>query len=301
MEYLWIYLSLAAGTFQAFRNATSKKLAKKLKPTAVTLVRFSYAIPLVVIYLLALNSLGINIGDFTLPVLYFSLLAAVFQAIANSLLVYLFQFKKFAVSVNFASTDEIFAAIFGILLFSQFINFWGWVAIFISAFGILYSNLNKEKVGLKQFMHQFTQKSTMIGLASGAFFAFSSFMITFSNRAFHGGNVLANSAMTLLIVLVLQTIILLIDIYIRNREQLQIIMQNKQVDFLIGTSSGLGSICWFLAFSLANIAYVRTVGKIEIVWTFLFTHLLFKEKLRNYEWIGITFTAAGIILLAFTA
>jgi uncharacterized membrane protein len=136
-----------------------------------------------------------------------------------------------------------------------------------------------------------------IGLASGLAFALASFTVRFTNDGYIAGDLALNAGMSLLIVLLIQTAILLVYHLVCDREQLKLMMQHKGTDLIIGTSSAMGSICWFLAFSLANVAFVRTVGQIEVVWTILAAHLLFREPLKQNEWIGIILTASGITLL----
>jgi drug/metabolite transporter (DMT)-like permease len=288
MEYLWIYLALAAGTLQTIRNATSKTLTQQLRPHAITLVRFGYAIPFTVLYLMLLFVLGFKLGGVTGSVCFFALLTALFQITGNFLLVSLFRYKNFAVAVNFSKTDFVFAAVLGVLVFGQLISFWGSAAIVLALVGAFYANANKGNV---------EAKTVGIGLASGLAFALASFTVRFTNDSYRGGDLALNAGMSLLIVLVIQTTILLVYHSVWDRDQLKIVMKHKGTDLIIGTSSAMGSICWFLAFSLANVAFVRTVGQVEVVWTILASHLLFKERLKSNEWFGILLTVLGITLL----
>jgi drug/metabolite transporter (DMT)-like permease len=291
MELLWVYLSLAAGTLQTIRNATSKTLTKQLRPHAITLVRFGYAIPFTLLYILLLVLWQFQLGELTYSVFFYALLTALVQITGNFLLVSLFRYKNFAVAVNFSKTDFVFAAIIGAMFFGQYISFWGIIAIILALVGAFCANANKGTLDTK---------TVCIGLASGLAFAIASFTVRFTNDSYAGGDLVLNAGMSLLIVLVIQTTILLLYHLVWEREQLKIVMQHKATDLIIGTSSAMGSICWFLAFSLANVAFVRTVGQIEVVWTILASHLLFKERLKPNEWVGITLTVFGIMLLVFS-
>ena len=49
----------------------------------------------------------------------------------------------------------------------------------------------------------------------------------------------------------------------------------------VGTLSGCGSACWFTGFAIAEVALVRAVGQIEIVFTLLFSRFYLKESSRR--------------------
>ena len=59
----------------------------------------------------------------------------------------------------------------------------------------------------------------------------------------------------------------------------------------------LGSIGWFTAFAMQNAAYVRALGQIELVFTFIATVLFFRERINRTEVLGIALVVAGIMIL----
>jgi len=59
----------------------------------------------------------------------------------------------------------------------------------------------------------------------------------------------------------------------------------------------LGSVCWFTAFTIQNAAYVRALGQIELLFTFIATTMFFRETVDRREVIGIALVIAGIVLL----
>ncbi len=66
---------------------------------------------------------------------------------------------------------------------------------------------------------------------------------------------------------------------------------------LVGISGGLASIGWFSAFTLQNASYVRALGQIELVFTFIVTLFWFREKVSRTEVLGIVLIMGSIILL----
>ena len=69
----------------------------------------------------------------------------------------------------------------------------------------------------------------------------------------------------------------------------------------VGLSGALASIAWFSAFTLQNAGYVRALGQVELIFTFVATTLFFKEKVRFMEAVGTGLVAAGIVVLLFVS
>ena len=62
-----------------------------------------------------------------------------------------------------------------------------------------------------------------------------------------------------------------------------------QFDVGVGALSGCGSACWFTGFAIAEVALVRAVGQVEIVFTLLFSRFYLKEILRRADVAGRAF------------
>ena len=61
----------------------------------------------------------------------------------------------------------------------------------------------------------------------------------------------------------------------------------------------LGSVGWFTAMALQNAAYVRAVGQVELIFTFLTSVIVFKEKVTVNEIFGTVLIVGGILVLLF--
>ena len=90
-------------------------------------------------------------------------------------------------------------------------------------------------------------------------------------------------------------------IALREPVQLQKVTTHWRPAALVGVSGGLASIGWFSAFTLQNATYVRALGQIELLFTFVVTVLFFKEKVTRAEIIGIVLITAGILIVLMTA
>ncbi len=70
---------------------------------------------------------------------------------------------------------------------------------------------------------------------------------------------------------------------------------------LVGISGGLASIGWFGAFTLQNATYVRALGQIELIFTFVVALLVFREEVSAKEIAGIVLIVASIIVILLAA
>ena len=68
----------------------------------------------------------------------------------------------------------------------------------------------------------------------------------------------------------------------------------------VGVVGMLGSVCWFTAFTLQNAAYVRALGQIELLFTFIASIFFFGEKVTRSELLGILLIVTAILLILLT-
>ena len=99
------------------------------------------------------------------------------------------------------------------------------------------------------------------------------------------------------VVLILQSAIMGVIIALREPGQLQKVTTHWRPAALVGVSGGLASIGWFSAFTLQNATYVRALGQIELLFTFVATTMFFRETVDRREVFGIILVVAGIVLL----
>jgi uncharacterized membrane protein len=64
-----------------------------------------------------------------------------------------------------------------------------------------------------------------------------------------------------------------------------------------GLTSMLGSMGWFTAFALQTAAYVKALGQVELVFTFLFSVFWLKEKSSGKEIGGHRLIVGSLLLI----
>jgi drug/metabolite transporter (DMT)-like permease len=75
------------------------------------------------------------------------------------------------------------------------------------------------------------------------------------------------------------------------------VLKSWKVSGWVGVTGMMGSVGWFTAMTIQNAAYVRALGQIELVFTFVAAHFFFREKTTRLELFGILLVVAGILVL----
>jgi drug/metabolite transporter (DMT)-like permease len=275
---------------QTFRNALQSKLSTSVTTSGVTLARFIFAPPVALAYLALLYFFS----DQAIPVFtnkfYFTvLIAAILQIAATSLMVVLFKQRNFSVGAGLAKSEAIVAGILGTFFFGSQLSIFGWLGILIGAVAVFILSGGGKK-------GQLSLKTVAIGLACGTCFALTSLLVREASQLLsvpfpH------SAAWVLLWVLCIQTFMLVAYISIKNRGTFMVLRQHTKRTLATSISSCLGSICWFSAMALQQVAYVKTLGQIEVLFTMLIAFFWLKNPVEKHEIIALLLIAFAAILV----
>ena len=151
---------------------------------------------------------------------------------------------------------------------------------------------------MKLFLKNLISKTTIIGLVSGFFLALS--VVYFRAAALTLENFESNfekALGTLFFGLIVQTTVLTIYIYYFEKEQFSKLYKKKFESFGAGIAGFLATISWFYAFTLIQSSFVRALGQVEIIFSYISSRFYFKEKIKINEIIGIVIFVTGILIL----
>jgi drug/metabolite transporter (DMT)-like permease len=295
---LWIPLTIGAAFFQNIRSALQKHLSGKISTLGAAYVRFIYALPIALIYLYGLAAyMDAPLPDINSKFLLFSFLGGICQIMFTVFLLWLFSFRNFAVGTTLSKLETVMVAIFGLLLLSDTLTSTVVIAIAVSALGLIILSIGQSKLSVANALAGLWQKSTLIGLSCAAWLGLSVVLFRAASLSLQLDQFLMAAAFTLLIVLALQTLIMGVLLAVRDYEEFKKVFIYWRPACAVGISGGLASIGWFSAFTLQNASYVRALGQIELVFTFVLTVFLFREKVSRAEIIGIVLIMGSIILL----
>lgn len=275
---------------QTFRNALQSQLSSSVSTSGVTLARFLFAPPIALVYLLVLYSVSDQIIPlFNQQFLLIVLAASLLQIAATSFMVILFKQKNFAVGAGLAKSEALVAGVLGTLFFGSQLSLFGWIGILVGGAAVFVLSGGGKKGEL-------SLKTIGIGLACGTCFALTSLFV---REASHMLNVPFphSAAWVLLWVLCIQTLVLSSYIFIKDRSIFTALKNNTTKTLATSATSCLGSICWFSAMALHHVAYVKTLGQIEVLFTMLIAIFWLKNKVARHEVIGLLLIAAAAVLV----
>ena len=285
---LWIPFTLLAAFMQAWRNAFQKQLSKEVAVAGVTLARFIWASPLALLYLCMLYQWQpVALPEFSAGFAGFIVAAALAQIVATALMVKLFQLKNYAIGAGLAKSEAVLAAVLGVVFFGEGLSWLGWGGVTLGGIAVFLLSGGSFK--------QLSAKVLLLGVGSGLAFALTSLWVRQASLVLglpfpHG------AAWVLLLVIVLQTLILLLWLWARAPQTIVALWQRPRLTLLISLCSCLGSIGWFTAMSLESVAFVKTLGQVEVLFMLLISAYVFKEKLQRTDTLGL-----GLIVLAAVA
>lgn len=294
---MWAIFAVCAAFVQNLRFMLQKHLAATgLTPAGATFARFVWSVPMTLAIVgVVLWAKGIQMPILNSLFFGFAMLGGVSQILATVAVVKLFSYRNFAVASTFKKTEALQAAILGIIILGDFVSPLGWLALMIGLVGVVL--LSAQPLSGK--MNLFTP-ATGLGIGAGFLFGVSGVAYRAASMAFGSNDFVVRALVTLSFVVCFQTLVM--SVYLRYREpsEMQKVFKAWRVTFFVGLFGMLGSICWFMAFTLHNVAYVKMVGQVELIFAALGSYFFFKERIGRREMIGIVFVTTSIIALFFT-
>lgn len=293
----WVFFTIFAALMQTTRTSLQKSLKPYLSSEAITWVRYVFGLPVVLTYIAILNTTGLGIPAVNYLFLFYCIGAGLFQIIGTMLLVSLFSHRNFAVSTAYAKTEAIQAAIIGVVLFGEYVSFTGSIAIIVGAVGVVLISIAQDTINWHSLLRGFRQKSVLIGIGSGSTFALDALLIREAILVLADGSLIMNAAFTLVVISILNLVMLAVWIFLRDKQTFYAIKLQWKSSILVGITSALGSIGWYSGFAITQVAYVKSVGQIELIFSILVTQKIFNEGLNKIEITAIMLVSASILLL----
>lgn len=286
----WIFLTIGAVFMQTIRNALQSRLSESVNTLGVTLSRFLLAPPIALLYLYILYQVSPQrFPNFSTQFILYVCLASAFQIAATSFMVLLFKQKNFAIGAGLAKSEALVAAVIGTLFFGSLLSPIGWIGILIGAIAVFVLS-NGTKIG------SLNLKTLILGLSCGTCFALTSLFVREASHSLDLATLHA-AGWVLLWVLTIQSVCLFVYIYLTKPNTLQQLRQEAKKTIYTSITSCLGSICWFTAMAMQHVAYVKTLGQVEVLTTLLIAHFVLKNKVQKHEIFGLILIACAAVLV----
>jgi drug/metabolite transporter (DMT)-like permease len=295
--YAWVPITIAAALAQTLRNAAQRHLTADLGALGATLVRFFYGMPFAIAWLLIV---WLFLGRGALPpvnpgFLLWTVVAALSQIAATVLLLRCMEERNFALGVAYTKTEIIQVAVFGLVLLGDRVSVIGVASIAVATAGVLLVSVPPDTRSLSALAKGWASRAALLGLGSGAAFGMAAVGYRGAALALDTPSIVLAAAYSLVWAQSFQTVLLGGYLVWRRRTIVLAVLQAWRVSMLAGGMGALGSACWFTAMAMQPVARVRTLGLIELYFSYLVSQRVFRERLSGAELAGFVLLAAGVL------
>jgi drug/metabolite transporter (DMT)-like permease len=295
---LWIPITVAAALFQNIRTTMQQKIRGILSVDGANFVRYLYGAPLALGMLAFLVfGTGRQLPSISLLFLGLVTIAGVAQIVATSLMIHAFSLRNYAVGTVYSKTETVFVALYATFIASEPLKFGAWMGILVCLGGVVILSLRGSLANVRTVLADLTHKGARYGILSGAIFAIAAGTIREASKVLPDGDFMIRGITVLACMNTIQIVLMALYLARRDRPQLGKVWFNWRSSVWVGIFSVLGSAGWALAMTLENAALVRAVGQIELVFTFIASHVVLKERPSAGEWIGSLLVVGGVVLI----
>lgn len=295
---LWIIASIFAAFMQNLRFVLQRHLkVTSLSTAGATWARFAFAAPFVAMALLLYQQATAQGWPAIGPGYWaYVTTGALAQMTATACVVALFARRNFYVGITLKKSEVILTALVGLVVLGEAVSAPVLLAIAVGFAGVLVLSDPPRETGLPWRARIFNAASGF-GLASGLLFGVSAVCYRGAILALDGGDAPLRAAMALLTATLVQAASLGFWLALRERGQITAVLAAWRISALTGLTSMLGSMGWFIAFALQTAAYVKALGQVELLFTFLFSAFWLREKTTRTELLGVALILASLALI----
>jgi drug/metabolite transporter (DMT)-like permease len=199
--------------------------------------------------------------------------------------------------VAYSKTEIIQVAVFGLAFLGDPITTFAAIAIVLGTLGVLLLSPADKERPWRALLAGWTSRTALIGLGSGAAFALSAVGYRGAALALDGAPFLVAAAFTLLVAQSIQTVLLGSWLLARDPAVIGRVFGAWRPSLFAGFMGAAASAGWFTAMAIEPIAHVRTLGLIELFFSYAVSRRVFRERLTRLERAGMAFIALGVAVI----
>lgn len=304
VAWAWVPIVVAAAMAQTARNAAQRSLTAQVGTLGATLVRFLYGLPfaaLAVVLLQGFSDAPLALPPFDAAFFGWVAFGAVSQIAATAFLLGAMKERNFIVAVAYSKTEVLQVALFAAVALHEVPAWMTLLAIGVASAGVLILSLPQRaraKPGeAADPARGWGGRVAMLGLASGAGFALSAVGYRGAALQMPGLSPWMAAGWAVLFAQALQSLLLGGWLALRSPEALSGIRRAWRISLLAGGMGALASLGWFTGFALRPAADVRMLGLVEVLFSYLVSRRLLREKLGLAEQAGLALVAIGLVVV----
>lgn len=299
LVWVWIPLTLWAALAQTARNAAQRSLTAELGTLAATLVRFLYGLPLAALCVVAvtwrLDSGPGRVPEFSGAYMAWLAMGALTQVGATAFLLLAMKERNFVLAVAYSKTEVLQVALFSAILLHELPGPLALAAMFAATCGVVLLSLPPG--GWRALRAgQGNGRLVGYGLASGACFALAS--VGFRGASLALGDTVAPwvaGAWGVFWAQLLQSMVLGGWLLARQPGVAGAIARAWRMSMVAGSMGALASLAWFTAYAMRPASDVRTLGLVEVLFSYIVSRRVFRERLTRTEGVGLSLVVAGLV------
>ncbi len=298
LTWLWVPITLFAAAAQTVRNTAQRSLTQELGTLSATLVRFMYGLPFAGLWLALLYLVPAQapaVPDLSPAYLGWIALGALFQVGATVALLLAMKERNFAVAVTLSKTEVLQVALFSTVFLHELPTPLALLAMAVATAGVLILSLPPR--GQLLSLQAWMSKSALYGLVCGACFAIATVAFRGGALALAAESPWLSGAWGVLIAQTLQTLGMGAWIQWRSEQGLAPIFRAWRISLVAGSMGAAASLAWFPAYAMQGAGPVRTLGMVEVVFSYLVSRRLLSEALNRNEKIGMGLMLVGLVLI----
>lgn len=293
---LWIPVTLLAALAQTVRFGLQRQLkTTRLSSTGATFSRYLFSAPLAVLAALIYGAMvGQGWPDTTVAFWAYLIFGGATQVVATVCVMALFARRNFSVGIAFVETTVLMAVPVGWVILGDTTSVIGFGAIVLGFVGVV---LLSDSAVAGGGWRRVANLSAGLGLAAGLLFAMAGVGYRGAVLALDTGDSLYRALWVLAVATALQTAAMAIWMTLREPREAARVVRSWRIAGLVGLASMIGSTCWFVAFTMQNVAYVNAVGQVQVLMSLALTVFVFKERIVAREWQGGVILTGSILVL----
>jgi uncharacterized membrane protein len=302
IEWAWIPITVFAALAQTLRNATQRKLVGDLGTLGATLVRFVYGAPFAALWLALVCAFsGAALPGVKSVFWFWVTLGAASQIVATAALLRAMQARSFALGVAYSKTEILLVALFGLVFLGDALSTPTVIAVLLGTLAVLLLAPADPERPLRALLSGWSTPEASWGLTAGACFALAAVAFRGATLSTTSASPVLAAASTLVVAQLLQTLMLGGYLFARERRVVRAVLQQWRPSLFAGLMGAAASAGWFTAFALSTAAHVRTLGLVELVFSYALSLKLFRERFTRREVAGMVLLAAGLVLVTLRA
>ena len=294
-DWLWAIFTVTAAAAQTVRNSVQRSLTKKLGTVGATHVRFLYGLPFSLVFLTVVCFVaGAAPPRPNLAFLLWTALGALSQIIATALMLQAMNERSFVVTTALTKTEPIHVAIFAAVVLGEHLSPATLVAIVLATCGVLLMSWPAEggARGVKANL-----RPALLGILSGAMFGAAAVGFRGGVTSLGDTGFVLRASTTLVTGLFFQAASLSAYLVVTDRAVLIAVLKAWRVSLAAGFAGALASQFWFLAFALEQVAKVRTLALVEMIFAWIVSQKLFRQGTSRAEAVGLILVVIGVVLI----